>query len=166
MNNLGWASRIVLGVIALIVLVVIGAGVYYMVVRSQRSGPLEVEQYPGTETLIDNEVQDGLSHQRYAGTTEIGNVAAYAQQIEKFYRDQGFTCVTQTGETVENGTAVDNTYLQSTCLMDRSHPFGFDQSVRMIIQPERTTPDQGGALTGRVVIDVQRTWGSYAVIGG
>lgn len=167
---MSWSIRILLGLIAIIVIALIAFGIYYTVIRLDRNGPIEVETYPGAQKVVEETVREGHDHLQFTST-------ASAFDIEHFYREKGYECVAGAGDVWESGIKLDDVYIRSTCLLDRSHSFGFQQTVRIIIQPNRepvvyqdNDPQLpaigGGTLTGDVIIDVQRFWGSSGLLGG
>lgn len=168
MRKLSWNLRIVLGLFALVIILIILFGIYYNIVRASHNKAPEVEAYPGA-TLVSQEKRDGWDHHQYLSKSD-------ALAIEGFYRERDFTCRQLYGDIYENGIRKENVYLHSSCLLDRSHALGFHQSAQLIIQPQRT-PYQyrdnnpaneivgGGELTGDVVIDIQRQWGNDGLVG-
>lgn len=176
MKNLSWNLRIVLGAVVLVVLVAIGFFLYYTYIRLDRDGPIDVENPPDAE-LLNEENIDGFNRRYYVLSSSPELVEREARDIEDFYRDEEFTCVDYQGLVYEDRVRVEGAYIQSICSYDRSHTFGFEQTVRVIIQPERTeltfagggTTGEitgGGELTGNVIVVIERTWGSYDVLGG
>jgi hypothetical protein len=157
MKKLSWNLRLVLGLLGLVLLAIILFVVYYNVVRFNRSGALSFEAYPGAQLASYQELGQGADQSFYV--LQSNDPIA----VERFYVEEGFTCRTLRGKVlISDGV---EQYIQSSCLLDRSHPLGFEQSIQITIQPERTEivyeetnegriPVSGGALTGQVIISV------------
>jgi hypothetical protein len=175
MKNLSWYGRGVILVVGVIILALVFLGIYYAYIRYDRNRPYEFEVYPGVEQVVEEKLSDNEDHFQYLGRTEPNNTENYARQVQRFYTDQGFVCQSLIGDVYENARLLENVYVWSRCVVDRSHGFGVNQTVVIVIQPERTpvifrdnNPQNeivgGGELTGVVVIDVQRAWGTYNAI--
>ena len=167
---MSWNIRILLGLVGLLILAAIIFGIYYTVVRLGYDGPIEVATYPGAAKAVEETVSPGFDHLQFTSTAD-------PIAIEQFYRQEGYTCRYGEGNVFEHGVLVQDVYIRSDCLLDRSHFLGFHQTVKIVIQPVRspyTFPNDdrnqdltgGGVLTGQDVIDVQRTWGTDPVLGG
>lgn len=168
--NLSWNLRIVIGLVALTIAAVVCGVIYYTVIRVSKDAPIEFETFPGAQLYLEEQLGEGSDHFYYISTAD-------PLSIESFYREREFNCITQYGTVYENAVRNDSAYIQSTCLLDRSHALGFRQFTRLIIQPARTpivyldnNPSNqivgGGELTGEVVIDIQRQWGNDGLFGG
>lgn len=176
MRGLSWNLRIVLGLVGLVIIFGIGFAIFYNVIRSTRNKPLEVDTYPGVQLVVEEKLNDNNDHFYYVGTTDPANAQQYATDVAKFYRDKGYECRILSGNFYENAVLIENGYVRTACLLDRSHPVGVNQSVEITIQLERTPltyldndPQKqitgGGEITGKVIIDVRRSWGTYDVVG-
>src|SRR5688572_28164840 len=121
---MSWNIRILLGLIGLLIVAAIIFGIYYTVVRLQYDGPVEVETYPGAAKTVEETVSPGFDHLQF--TTSTADPIA----VEQFYRDEGYICRFGTGDVYELGTLVEDVYIRSDCLLDRTHPLGFHQTVK------------------------------------
>lgn len=170
-KNLSWNLRILLGIVALVIVAILGFVAYYNILRLSLDEPPEVDVYPNSELLFESTVREGWEQARYVVDSDD------PLAIERFYQEQGFECRTLSGDLYPNGRLEANVYIRSACLLDRSHSLGFRQTVQLDIQPIRTPyvyenddPTNliigGGELTGEVVMDFQFLWGNDGLLGG
>jgi hypothetical protein len=163
MRDLSWNVRLVLGMLLLAILFIVAFFIYYTLVRLDRDKALEFETYPGAQLIVEETLTEGYDHFYFTSTDP-------ATEIEDFYAKQGYQCTRHTVDLYEDTVFKENAYYQSNCFLDRSHSLGFTQFNAIIIQPQRTPWQDppsagGGALTGLVVIDIQRQWGG-GFLGG
>lgn len=167
---MSWNLRIVLGLLVLVVILLVVGVVYYNIVRVSKDQALPFDPYPGSQLRLEEKLSAGSDHFYYISTDD-------PLAIESFYRSRDFECQTLYGDVFENAVRQEGVYIQSTCLLDRSHPLGFSQFTRLTIQPIRAplqylddNPQNqiigGGTLTGEVIIDIQRQWGNDGLLGG
>lgn len=132
--------------LAIVVTVVVVVGVVaYLLFRSSRGEPIDVGVYPGSTLVAEEVIYDGYDHYQYLSTDPV-------IEIEAFFDDQDdMDCERQYDYNQDPAE-----HLFTTCLIDRSAS-DMTQFTKVIIQPVR---DDENALTGQVLIDVQRQWES------
>ncbi len=169
MKNLSWNLRIMLGLVGVAILVAIGFFAWYTFVRLDRDGPLDYDTYPNAELMNEDELP-GQVLRRYA-------VPDAPENVQRYYTEREFECTATFGDVQEGDTLREDVFVRATCLRDRSHPLGFEQTLRLSIQPERApliyqdnNPQNsvigGGEPTGRTIIDVRATWTNMGLLGG
>lgn len=163
MSDLSWNVRLVLGMLLLAIIAVIGFGLYYTVVRLDRGKALEFEAYPGSQLINEETVAEGFDHFYYTTTDS-------PELVERFFANQDYVCRRQSADIYVDTVYTENIFVQSVCIVDRSHSLGFIQFNTITIQPQRTPWQDppsagGGGLTGIVIIDIKRQWGG-GLFGG
>lgn len=154
MRRLSWNVRVVLGLIILVIIAAVVFVIYYNVTRTRLDKPMEVNKYPDAQLVFEEKLLDGSDRLYYEiDSDDVGGVDGLAQRVEKFYRDEEYTCRALYDNSV---------YVYSTCLLEKTNFLGFDRFNRIMIVPLR---DENNNLTGDVGIDVRRSWGSNGGIG-
>ncbi|MFP4321524.1 MAG: hypothetical protein ACLFTK_03645 [Anaerolineales bacterium] len=169
MKNLSWNLRIAIGGVVLIILSVGGFFAWYSVSQGAYDGPAEYTPYPNVEPIAAEETE-GRTFYRFIAPDDH-------QAVQAFFAEQGFECQAFNGNVQEGPTIRQNVFVRATCLLERIHPLGFQQTVQVSIQPERTALEYennnpqgaivgGGIPTGRTFITEQSTWDTSGLFGG
>jgi len=173
-----WNIRPILVLFGIIIIAALFGAIYYNIVRLDRDRPIQVENYPNGLILVE-EAPDA-NRDRVLYVVRVSNLATIereATRMTEFYVDQGFECVDGRATIYVEALRTENAYINTTCFIDRSHPLGFTQYARVLIQPERAAyqyedndPNRaiigGGSHTGQIFVELVREWSSYNVFGG
>lgn len=145
----GRATRIALGLLAVVIVAAIGAAAVYTYARWSRSQPPDVARYPGAQEVAAEMLAVGRDRRQYA-------VVAAVAEVEAFYEGQDDMACSRQFAAQEDGAGGEGAgrHVATHCLLDRSL-LGFTQYATVVIRP---TYDPAQEPSGEVVIDVQRYW--------